>query len=450
MKRLMVVMGIMVLCASQAWAFESVPGGYIYWNGVDSLTGAVTNFSIWRTEIDNVGNVVGTAAVNIDNVANINAYDGWAQNVRGRNLEVLDPRSSGGSGNLLLSVITNNTPPPGGYSGPNYYQPWDTMMINPTTLSHTLLSDGAVGGQGGALPGPWDSEVQYTVLAAPQNWVAGQPSNGISLASVSGYYSNAVAALYDSNGDGVVDATEGTILKSPKYGGQWPMDSEFGPDGAVYQHVVTDFTIGLNNNNIRRTTSDGVSAAYYTAVAGDGIGTIAGLYGGGGIAVGPGNDDNAASIVYLFTRHDHGDGTINNAIFALQDVDGDNVVLGGGMDLLQVVWEQGDAGISIPSQNEYANLDIEIFVDPATDQRTLFFNTYYSTNVYALSLTADGLGVVGTGKVIPVGIDQGAMNSRALGFELDMTGEVVPEPATLLLVGTGVMGLFGFVRRRRK
>ena len=436
MKRVIVAMGIMVLFAAQASALDAIPGGYVYWNG--RLGNPVTKLLLVRTELDCNANVVGTPAVNFDNVLNINTYTSWPSTFWGRNVEVLDPRSAGGSGNLLLAAYANLTPPSGGFTGYAWQAPCDTLKINPTTLSHTVIVDGA-------LPGiTWDSRQQYTALAAPADWIPGKPSNGLSLALVRGIWSGNVAAVYDTNINGVIDNVSAE--------GQWFVadstqvaDVEFGLDKAIYRAyragTYLDPTV-----EIKRTGKAGVTTNYLTHVVADGMGSNSFT---GGIAVGPGRPTNATPIVYVFTRDNDASLGQRPAIFALQDSNGDNVIT-LGTDTIAKVWVQGQAGIDTGNSSSYDMLDLEIFVDPSNGKRTLFFNTYYNNNLYALTLADNGLAVSGNGKAIAAGINQSAMGSDHLGFELDMNaGAAIPEPTTLLLLGTGALGALGWLRRRR-
>ena len=64
----------------------------------------------------------------------------------------------------------------------------------------------------------------------------------------------------------------------------------------------------------------------------------------------------------------------------------------------------------------------------------------YLYDAQIVSLDSDG-NVVDTGII--------NMPNNQMILTINYTGEIIPEPATMLLVGSGVLGLVGYVRRRR-
>ena len=92
--------------------------------------------------------------------------------------------------------------------------------------------------------------------------------------------------------------------------------------------------------------------------------------------------------------------------------------------------------------NQDSALDVELWINPSTGVRTLLFNTN-AGELFALELADNGMAVV-DGKMILNDMSVSG-NTYRVGFELDM----IPEPATMLLVATGLVGLLGVARRRR-
>jgi hypothetical protein len=438
MKRIILAIGVILIAAASASAITSGPGGYIYWNKTDTTPGSpITKQLLYRAQFDTTYTQVG-GTLNFDNVAVINTYGSWGSAMRHHALEVFDPRAGGGQGTLLVATVVNNTPPVGGYTGFSWQQPWDVIQVNPTTKSHTLLVDGRLNPGDGT----WDSRQMMVAMTAPKNWVPGTTSNNISIVTVRGIWSGNACYLYDTNNNGQIDnsITEGKMYSD----GNSPMaDTELGGDKALYASYYTAAG-GNTYMTIDRTwvkASGGTTTKYLDASLTRLTGPFGGQSNGMGLAVD--TRPSASPIVYALTM-DNNAGVSHLAIFALQDGSGDNVVtVGNATDKIVEIWQQGQYGVSSYSDSQYGGEDLEIAVK-YDGKRTLFFNDYQG-NVYALDLADNGLALSGNGKTVLTGAaGPGGYN---MGFELDMN--FIPEPGTMLLIGTGMVSLFGVVRRRR-
>lgn len=74
----------------------------------------------------------------------------------------------------------------------------------------------------------------------------------------------------------------------------------------------------------------------------------------------------------------------------------------------------------------------------------------YGTYVYEVTIGLDALGNPGDGDAIGLQWTMGCRND-VIQLDADFDGEpVIPEPGTLLLLGSGLLGMVGLARRRRK
>lgn len=441
---------VSLIATSSAEAISAGTGGYIYWGRAtsgNSYDGTVTERQLYRAEIDNAYAQVGSTAIfDCITLAPMSSVGGLYDY---RGLEVLDPRSSGGTGSLVLTAkLPNSTT-----------KAVSVLKVsNPTgTPTNSLLVNWSN-------TGTWNSQSAGIALPAPQNWIAGTQSNGVSLVlnrSTAAYVGNDGNKYYvhNQNSSSPVDNSSGngqqitTALSSGSI-----YDLEFGNDRALYRSV---------GGKVDRTwaKSDGtvVSSIYYN----NDCATVGAFK--GGLAMGPGNlgsavlhgTTSANNITYLFTL----DGNGQNALFALQDLNGDNVIA-SGTDQIVMLWEKGNgmnasldalatanwSGTSYMTQNYTCDLEVVVGTN---GQRTLYFNP--TTNgwvqtggyLFAIDVADNGLALTGTAIKITIGIVP-AGTYGGQGFEIDANPPAaIPEPTTLLLLGTGALGALGYVRRQR-
>jgi hypothetical protein len=158
--------------------------------------------------------------------------------------------------------------------------------------------------------------------------------------------------------------------------------------------------------------------------------------------------------------------SLTPGIYALQDRTGDNIITWGTADIITKVWQNGQNGITISDKlqdgngtaiaSQMAGEDIEFVMNPDNHVRTLIWNTF-AGEMWALNLADNCLAgdPLGTGKRLFVVHQSPTVSTigpsgQYSGFEIDMNpSAAIPEPGTLLLLGTGALGALGWMRRRR-
>ena len=448
MKRVILILGLVLLFAGSAAAAPMGLGGYIYY-GVDAGGAFDEYMKLYRFEVDGHFDYVTDTKVQFDNVAidqvhDANGYD-FTQELE-FNCEVYDPRHEGGTGKLIVAGIVDNGTPV--HAGADHATPWDVVLVdpdNPTTdyskANGNMLTNGRTWGAG-----DWQFYYAQMAMAAPPDWAG--TSNGISVLTVaesSGSYD--VSAIYDADDNGIVDdsAAEGTLISTDVS----ICDSEFGKDGCLYQTYSQSTSIN-SLIKIRKTwidTGTPMKTTFFNAADnairfGDRTTMTQGL------AVGP---QETKPIVYLYQMDNVAD-TYTWTLWAMRDDDdnGSIDISPGSPDTFVQVWRDGELGISLSRKLKYDGGDIEYYDHPNPDNQDVIIVAGYSGNdMFALELADNGLKAIAAHKISGLGTGIDAWPGGWHGFEIDMAGPVIPEPGTMLLLGTGVLGVLGYVRRRR-
>ncbi len=389
-----------------------------------------------------------------------------------RTPSMLDPRAdrytgapTGGTGRVMYNSIDplRNDPTHGTWSTssalPNAGDPNNAGNFG-------LLSYGQPGYYvGGTFDGWASGSGSIGAVWAPNN-LGGKNSHGLAYLQTDWDYGTRY--LFDADGNGRID-NDSTASAGPEAiymsGGDFGGKPSWGPDNALYRTGGVPSGVGLNRQYIDPTTGTASAVKSYANLT-----SLQAAYpwirddqelGGAvypyilGMTLGPSHTEGvAAPIVYLGTMTttlDEANPEISStkiSILAVQDMDGDNEILAGGPDVVSLVWRSSQWGVSM-SWDYYHNEDAsmnDIRYDPVS-QSIVMTNAWGEFAVISLDNTT-GLNAIG-------GIQFGGIQSGYLGgghtLALDPTPFVseIPEPATLLLVGTGALGVFGYIRRRR-
>ena len=456
---------IVVLVAASAEAISSGPGGRVY----TTSRGTATADCITLTSI--------LIAANWDNggmTSHGTINDGWTYGRHayyGISPEVENPGQAPGYANLVMGVFYDNTPG-SAFAAPA--QTMDVVRIAPANGSNsvTLLGDG----RASTLGTTWYPGSQRRYHTDRGEFAAPDPAGLFTGASnryitTQADYRRALNINYDNDGSGDITDVDADT---------WAQTS--GDSGAVggYSGYANDFEIvgnrmytndsyagnyggGEDVSSIRYYQSNPATKALSSKLFYVSQG-LQGPFRGGPVAIHFTNTGIAAAklsgIDTVWTYGVDNNNLLNGVkgIYMFQDLNGDgdamdNAAVTGSRNEWTRIFDANSAAGVWNDPTDANILDLELVTNADNDMFLLVLdgNTVGGTigrHLWVMALADNGVYLGGDSNVKLIATTQEGI-TLGTEIEFDPTSAVIPEPATLLLLGSGVLSAAGWLRRRR-
>ncbi len=453
MMRRIGLIALALLVCSSTWAISSGTGGRIYLTRTWYQGLADCTTELLRVDVDANWGVT----TNYGTIAEVvNRYSVNTNHYRVTSPEILHARSyddgtpRAGDGSLFMAGFTDNAD----HTAYSKVTPTGTVsLIHP--------------GTGRSVSGGGPRTAPYSAMLVDRD--GGLSGRADTMMHWSGGYSS--GAWYDMNGnDDLTDDPPAQAWAYPGYSRGGGNDAESGgtPTGdcatfAQYGHYAWSNTYLYIYHTPYTGTADchtwGAVTTFYNYgqfPAGSGKRF---RMDDSGIAVGD-TDGDGNEDVYFLTTSVTGYDVVSPSIIRMSDHDGTGTIdCASTTDYVKIIYDCNT--LAGASNNLVDQADMELLRNPLT--QTWFLLILERGSAYAardgrllvveLSDNGDFAGGDAAFKVILTGLETGTgQNATGLtywGIEFDADPAAIPEPATLLLVGSGALGAFGWARRRR-
>ena len=481
MRKALLLSAALLLLGAGAWAAPTGPGGSIYWvrvpqcglstldNGLidpNFYTPALDNNAyLYRVDVDKDWNVVTEHGIvaTLPNKFNLDQanYDDASFPEILHTRQTLDGVPTNGDGSVFVATYFDNA------AHTRFYR---VQRDGTVTVLHPGAGDGSYGVSSNNL----EQTPEFRNIIDPWGHAGGKVD---AIMGWAGGYGAKTWQDMNSNDD-LTDECD--TYQYPGYNAGNSQDAEVGarPGGGDTDNQNCHFSMVYSN--IKYSVYDGNEADCHTwspdcvvfhrysdwSVA-DGFRCY---WQGAQMAVGdPDGDDNVD--VYVLTGARSGYNNDQGGIWRLSDLDQSGAIDDNVADMCKAIYDDSTlAG----STNNIGGGDIELVKDPVSGKWSLLvFQAGGSWGacevdgrILVLELadngdfvgTADGIKEILAGPGVDNGLETGEITGPnyyynysdawvLLGTEFDP--DPIPEPGTLLFLGTGVLGLVGYLRRRR-